>query len=162
MPRRLFGKEELERIEARIAEVEAHTSGEIVTMVVRASSDYLWVRWLWAGIGAVLGSVAIVAVERAGGRPATVLELLETQAVGAVFGAWLSLLPPLRRLMLPRRQTAWRVHGRRWPHSVRPGCTRPATAPASWFISRSLSGGWRSWPTGASTLRWAKAIGRNA
>jgi putative membrane protein len=110
MPRRLFKKEELERIEARIGEVEARTSGEIVTVVVRASSDYLWVRWLWAGIGAVLGSLAIVALERSGGRSANTLELLETQVFGAVTGAWLSLLPPLRRLVLPARQTAWRVH----------------------------------------------------
>jgi putative membrane protein len=79
-------------------------------MVVRASSDYRWVRWFWAAVGWALATAAMAAVEARSDWDFTVLHLVEYQLAGALLGAFLGLWRPFQRLVLTPHQTAWRVH----------------------------------------------------
>ena len=48
---KLFSDEDLKRVEAAVKEAEANTSGEIVTITVRQSAGYRWVRLLYGFLG---------------------------------------------------------------------------------------------------------------
>lgn len=105
-----FSEQDLKRIEAAITEAEKLTRGEIVAMIVRASSDYRWVSWIWAGTGVTLASVALTAIEWRSQWSFSLAEIFQYQLLGALVGGALSLLRPLQRLVLTPGQTARRVH----------------------------------------------------
>ncbi len=49
-PEKLFTQEEQEKIKAAVAAVESQTSGEVVPMIVAASSEYQHIEWFGAGV----------------------------------------------------------------------------------------------------------------
>jgi putative membrane protein len=106
---KLFSDEDLKRVEASVKQAEADTSGEIVTITVRQSSGYRWVRLLYGFLGIALGSlVAYLLVSR--GVWIGMTETFALQAGGLVAGMGLSFWTPAFRLLLPRAQVAERVH----------------------------------------------------
>lgn len=81
-------EQEKARIAAAIRDVEARTTGELVTVIARASDDYLFIPILWAALVAL--AVPIVAVGF--GLSADVLEVSVAQlsvfCVFALLGRW--------------------------------------------------------------------------
>lgn len=106
----LFTDEELGKIESAIAEAEKKTSGELVALVVGASGQYKWIHWAWAFIGWLVASLVLWILDLSGSWSLPLLEVLEVQVVGALLGTLLSLWQPVRRLTLPRKTAATRVH----------------------------------------------------
>jgi len=57
---RLFNEGDKARIKAAIKQAEAHTSGELVTVIARASDDYLYIPTLWAALVALVVPAVIL------------------------------------------------------------------------------------------------------
>ena len=105
-----FSEQDLKRIENAIAEAEKHTCGEIVAMVVHASSDYRWIGWLWATIAVTVTSLALLVVDMRSQWSFSMAEIFQYQLVGALVGTGLSFPPPAATTVLTRGQTTRRVH----------------------------------------------------
>jgi len=93
------------QIEAAVKQAEGGTTGEIVVQVVPSSDAYAGVTGAWAFVGLVLASVLAYSSWHF-----TLLGFVECQAIGLFGLALLSQIPTLRRLTLPKKLAAARVH----------------------------------------------------
>jgi putative membrane protein len=107
-----FGKPrwDLRKVKEAVVDAEAHTSGEIVPMIVELSGEYSEVRYFIALFLVFLGS--IVAWLFAEQFPWTVElnHLLLGQLMLAVLGWLLGSLPPLVRLCAGKKRMSENVH----------------------------------------------------
>jgi putative membrane protein len=100
-PDRFFSQADLDAIQAAVREAEARTSGEIVPYVVERSDEYQNAIWKGAALGALLGPMAALAIDRwsnVWGIPPGFWIALPAPVGGAI-GYLLSLLAPVRRWM---------------------------------------------------------------
>ena len=89
------------KIEEAIRIAEAGTTGEVVVQIVPRSDSYLPLTFVWGVSGALIGSAYAMTVWGS---------FLEFQVLGAVGGLVFSQVPSLRRLSLPKKWAAFRVH----------------------------------------------------
>ncbi|MEM7675197.1 MAG: hypothetical protein AAF449_04240 [Myxococcota bacterium] len=103
-----LSKTDLKAIEAKIADVEKHTAGEIVVHVVKRSDDYTAVRLGWS---IALAAVAVEIFSYA--FDDLIYGWTLEMAAGFAFLLWLVLgLPALLRRVIPMQFTAEAVHKR--------------------------------------------------
>lgn len=102
--------EEAEAIRAAVAHAEAASGAEIVPVLVEAVDFHEEAIWKGALIGALAGALAAAAdvALRPAWAPAG-LRLLVPVAAGALLGAALAWLPPLRRALVGRARLEERV-----------------------------------------------------
>jgi len=107
---RHFTREEHERIDAAIAEIERATAADLCVVVTRASDRYSLYPVAWAAIGAILlgGIVTLVRPEIA--SRALILIQLSTLIVLTLLFEWL----PLRLAIVPERVK--HAHARQLAH----------------------------------------------
>ncbi|MBY0369783.1 hypothetical protein K2X33_03790 [bacterium] len=105
----IFTPEETKRIEARIAEVERGTSGEIVVCAVPASGSYAWTYWVWAALGLALGTIGAGTWEFTQWN-VSIWGVLEWQGGGLLAGVLVSLFGPARRVLVSQSHRARKVH----------------------------------------------------
>ena len=96
---RPFTREEHERIDTAIAEIERGTAADLCVVVTRASDRYSLYPVAWAGIAAILlgGMVSLIRPEIA--SRALILIQLSTLIVLTLIFEWL----PLRLAIVPER-----------------------------------------------------------
>lgn len=89
---------EKDQLRAAIRHAEATTSGEIVTVIARASGDYYYYPTLWAALAAILAPVPFqwLAVSFAP------LGIVELQLLAFVLLALLLRIPAVKRWLVPR------------------------------------------------------------
>jgi len=93
------------QIEAAIAKAESATTGELVVQIVPQSDAYVSLTATWALTGLLLATVGDYFT-----WGISVIGMIECQALGLIGFALLSRIPALRRLTLPKRWAAARVH----------------------------------------------------
>jgi putative membrane protein len=106
MARELLTAQEVEAIRAAVARAEAVSGAEIVPVVVESCDGYEISTWMGAALGALTAATWALAAPPWGTTPARAL--LPT-ALGALAGALLAHLPPLRRALAGRARLAHRV-----------------------------------------------------
>lgn len=141
------------RISQAVHEAEAHTSGEIVTIIADHSDRYADVALWWASASAILalGWVTVFADHYTGmvaelmgswtiaWTPREVLELALTIAVGKFLGIWLLMLwRPLRLTLTPGAIKSDRVR-RRAVRYFKVGAERRTTGRTGILIYLSLA-----------------------
>jgi putative membrane protein len=99
-----FSKEERDRVEAAVKAAESRTSGEIVPWVVPACKGYRWVHPMMALFGLALATAALVLAHRGRTWDVHLAQTVLWQAVGACAGFALSLIPAVKRALIP---AAW-------------------------------------------------------
>lgn len=106
----LLHEREQKIIQEIIAEVEQHTSGEIVVKVVRSCSFYLWIHPVMtlAGLFISTGLYLLFAWNLHWDPPAG--QLLACQGIGAAVGLLLSLIPNFKRSLISKQLQATAVH----------------------------------------------------
>ncbi len=106
-PGKLFTQEEQEKIKAAVAAVESQTSGEVVPMIVAASSEYQHVEWFGAGVVALAFGLTASWVFGSG----SILWFFPVYVIVFVFFFFfLRYCLPLKRSMLHRDEMAAKVH----------------------------------------------------
>lgn len=98
-----FSENEQELIRQAVREAEKSTSGEIVPVIVGRSEAWLELHAAFALAGIASGSFTFWVIDRFqffGGWHSP-LQLIEAQGVGLLAGLLLSLVTPLRRMLLP-------------------------------------------------------------
>jgi len=94
---KLFSEADKTRVAETVRNAEAHTSGEIVPLVVNASDHYVYVHF----IGAVIGQILFLGVGIWILPECDLVRLLIFQALGFLLGYLLSkYVPPLKRSLL--------------------------------------------------------------
>jgi putative membrane protein len=110
MGRQLLSTDDVEAIRSAVARAEATSGAEIVPVVVESCDGYEIATWMGAALGALAGALAAAAwVLMAPPWGATAARALLPTALGALAGALLSHLPPLRRRLAGRIRLARRV-----------------------------------------------------
>ena len=95
-----FGAEARARVEAAVREAEAHSTGQIVPVVVGKSSGYPEARHRGALLGAALATVVVLLLR----LPLTLAELPLIQLGAGLAGAALALWDPIERLLAGRTE----------------------------------------------------------
>ena len=95
-----FKKEELKKIEAKIAEIEMNTTGEIVVRVVGESHYYAETLFLMSLLGLFVATLGLVCESFAAHWDPPLTHVGFCQIVGLVVGFLLSLVPPVKRLFV--------------------------------------------------------------
>ena len=101
-----------ERIQQAVVEAEKFTSGEIVPVVLESSDAYERATWIWATLGGVLGSGALLAARswlshvswHSAEEASLPVEMLIVQVLGTLIGVGMSRVPYFRRLVLSREK----------------------------------------------------------
>lgn len=91
-------EQDRQNIRQAIADVELNTSGELVTVVTRASDGYLFIPVLWAALAALLVPFALWALEQSPGPELSyLLQVGVFVSLGMLF-RW----PPLKMWLIPK------------------------------------------------------------
>ncbi|HEY2986164.1 MAG TPA: TPM domain-containing protein [Candidatus Binatia bacterium] len=102
-----FTLEEQEKIQQAVVAAEQRTSGEIVPMIVSASSRYAEIDLTCLIVGLLAGTAAALLWGNPWGLTQTELAL---PVIGSALGLLLCRLPPLKRLLIPGSRVAEAVH----------------------------------------------------
>ena len=86
------------RIDEAIREVEARTSGEIVTVIARESDDYYYIPSLWAALCALFLPALVIA----GGLQGTPLDSYGAQVLVFMVAMVLFRIPALKYRLIPK------------------------------------------------------------
>ena len=113
-----------EKIRLAVEAAEKKTSGEIVPLVIHASSTYAWVHMFCAAIFLVFFSLAFVVYEKHSPWPPRWQAIFEWQVFGAFLGLLLSYVPFLKRHMIPKNRRDFEVHKRALAEFMEQGLTR--------------------------------------
>ena len=100
MIERFFGDEARTRIEAVVRDAEAHSTGQIVPVVVERSDGYPEARFRGALVAAGLTTALVLVLH----LPLTLAELAMLQVASGVVGGLLALWAPVERLLAGRAE----------------------------------------------------------
>ena len=110
MVKKLFSEQERKNISQAVADVEKHTRGEIVPMIVESSGAYAWVHLLGALLGLALVSIFIIFWNLKGDWPFEWEEIFFAQGCGIALGVGLSAIPAIKRFLIPKSTLDEEVH----------------------------------------------------
>ncbi len=102
----LLNDKDKQRIAAAIAEVERHTSGELVTVIARSADDYLYIPTLAAALLALITPAVIDLI----GHPWTMQHSYLLQLAAFMGFAVLFRWPPLTMRLIPKQVKHQRAH----------------------------------------------------
>ncbi|MGE0614459.1 MAG: TPM domain-containing protein [Bacteriovoracia bacterium] len=107
---KLFGPADFRSIEEAIARAEQKTAGEIVALVVPASSEYFGLTVAGAVVGWLLATGAVATWEFRSAGVCPLWGLAGLQLVGVWLGAWASRLDGIRARLLGSESVRRAVH----------------------------------------------------
>lgn len=115
--------EQLHQVEAAVKKAESKTSGEIVPVIARSSSDYLWVPLIWAlGLSGVATFSEFV-LRYYDGFPASAHKLLFLQWGGMAVGFLIGTFTGIKRLTIPKVWKSFCVQRAAHARFILSGCT---------------------------------------
>ena len=101
----LINDDQKEKIRAAIASVEAHTYGELVTVLARKADDYRYIGLTWAALLALVSPFALMMSPLWLDTQHYLILQLAVFTVLALLSQW----QPVRRFLVPRKIAHWRA-----------------------------------------------------